>query len=86
MTHPCASRNPPSWCGRKKRRKGKGGRKTAAQRQFAGMAARMSANPIAHGFRAASKKTCIKKTGRLKKGCIWGRGKNKGKLFKKSGR
>jgi hypothetical protein len=85
MGHPCASRNPPSWCGRKKRKR-KGGRKTAHQRAFAGYAARVSANPISNGFKSASKATCLKKTGRLKKGCIWGRGKHKGKLFKKAAR
>lgn len=39
------------------------------------------------GFKVASEKACLRKSGPLKgkpkKGCVWGRGKFKGKLLKK---
>ena len=39
------------------------------------------------GYKSVAKKTCVRmsgpKKGTLKKGCKWGRGKFKGKVFKK---
>ncbi len=35
------------------------------------------------GWKQVSKKTCLKSSGRLKKGCKWGRGKYRGRVFKK---
>jgi hypothetical protein len=87
MGHPCASSNPPAWCNRKKRRSKKGKRKTAHQRKFGDAMASLHRNPQAHGYKVVGEKTCLKQGGRkLKKGCIWGRGKFRGKLLKKTSR
>jgi hypothetical protein len=37
------------------------------------------------GWKVVSKKACTGRKGRLKKGCKWGRGKYRGKVFKKVG-
>jgi hypothetical protein len=79
--HPCASKNPPSWCGKKRR---KGGKRKPSRKATAAMLA-VANNPTAHGFKRVSEKACInKKTGRLKKGCMRGRGKHRGMIFKRA--
>lgn len=85
MPHPCASKNPPAWCGRTKRKGPR--RKTGHQRKFGEAMAAIHRNPQGHGYKVVGEKTCLKKGGRkLKKGCLWGRGRFKGKLLKKTGR
>lgn len=81
--HPCGSKNPPSWCGRKKRRSG--GKRRMNRASFAAMSA-VANRPTEHGYRQVAKKDCVKSNGRLKKGCMWGRGRHKGKVFKRTGR
>jgi len=52
--------------GRKGKRKGK----------------RTTFSPAKMGLKLTSEKKCLKKgTRKLKKGCVWGRGKYKGKIF-----
>lgn len=41
-------------------------------------------NPTKMGLKRATEKACLKGKRKLKKGCVWGRGKFKGKLFKKA--
>lgn len=79
--HPCASSNPPSWCGKKKRSKKRGSSLSAVT------PAQMKAHLKKHGVRKATKGECVAKSGpkkgRLKKGCFWGRGAAKGMIFKR---
>jgi hypothetical protein len=43
---------------------------------------RVSFSPAKMGLKLTSEKKCLKKgTRKLKKGCVWGRGKYKGKIF-----
>ncbi len=83
MTHPCASAKPPSWCNKKskskksKSKKGNLGSVTPAQ---------VAAHLRSYGYKIVAKKTCTVKSGpkkgKLKKGCIYGRGALKGQILK----
>lgn len=80
MPHPCASRNPPAWCTKKR-----GKRKAGAKRRRRG---NLSALPKIDlkNYSLASRPTCLRRKGKrmvLKKGCVWGRGSLKGKLLKR---
>jgi hypothetical protein len=82
MGHPCASSNPPSWCNKKK-----GSLSGTSKRSRKGKP-KKGVTPAAFRFnpedwRLSSAKECLNKKKQTKKGCIRGRGKNKGKIFKK---
>lgn len=81
MTHPCASKNPPAWCNKKRRRKG--GKRKVNRKALSAMLS-VANNPTEHGFKRVSEKVCLKANGRLKKGCMRGRGKHRGMIFKRA--
>lgn len=62
--------------GRKKKAKKKAAKKGSRKVKFSTV-----------GYKSVAKKTCVRMSGKakgtLKKGCKWGRGKFKGKVFKK---
>jgi hypothetical protein len=60
-----------------------GVKKKAKKRKKAKKASRKAAPK---GFKVATEKSCLRGKRKLKKGCIWGRGRFKGKLLRKTGK
>jgi len=60
-----------------------GVKKKAKKRKKAKKASRKAAPA---GYKVATAKTCLGRKNRLKKKCIWGRGRFKGKLLRKTGK